>query len=404
LLGGAAAGGGAQNASPDMGNLLQGLLGGAAAQPSPPAEAYLRVIGEPIIRLVSVDLAAQAEITTLGEIFDFAKDNLGLLKAALISSGIVPPGLEGSQQSLRDLLTRLVGPDKGLELVSHVRGIPKGSRLAVSTSLLAAMITTCMRATGQVRALTGGLQEHERRLVAARAILGAWVALSAGDRFLPPTVWINQFSDRAGGWNTFNQYPRMAGDLNSDGRAEIAGCSSSGVYVSRQHTFFDLAYDADGALARSTISDTQGITTTVYVGEHQEWTNGVATNYYHFGGRRVAQRTSAGVSYLHADQLQSTMDITGSDASGPQYYYPYGSLRGGERVETPYQYTGQRWEARLGLYYYNGQVVRSLDAAFCPAGYGLLCRLAAARAAAQRACPVGWLGARRLGGGYRGVV
>ncbi|MBN1873200.1 MAG: UTP--glucose-1-phosphate uridylyltransferase, partial [Anaerolineae bacterium] len=47
-------------------------------------------------------------------------------------------------------------------------------------SLLACLIAVCMRATGQTRALTGMLQEHERRLVAARAILGEWLAGSGG--------------------------------------------------------------------------------------------------------------------------------------------------------------------------------------------------------------------------------
>lgn len=153
---------------------------GRDASPRPPVEAYFRVIDEPLIKLASVDLGATAEITTLAEVFDFARDYLGLLKAALIASGLVPPGVEGTEQSLSDLLTRLVGPGLGIELVSCVNGIPKGSRLAVSTSLLACLIAVCMRATSQARSLTGTLQEHERRLVAARAILGEWLAGSGG--------------------------------------------------------------------------------------------------------------------------------------------------------------------------------------------------------------------------------
>src|SRR5205823_13335527 len=66
------------------------------------------------------------------------------------------------------------------ELVSSVNGIPKGSRLAVSTNLLAALIAACMRATGQAHSLTGPLEESERRLVAARAILGEWIGGSGG--------------------------------------------------------------------------------------------------------------------------------------------------------------------------------------------------------------------------------
>jgi len=148
--------------------------------PQPPVEAYFRVIDQPVLRLTSVDLNTSAEITTLAEVFDFARDYLGLLKAAVIASGIVPPGMEGAEQPLADLLARLVKPGHGLEIVSRVNGIPKGSRLAVSTNLLACLIAVCMRATGQTRQLTGQLAEDERRQVAARAILGEWLAGSGG--------------------------------------------------------------------------------------------------------------------------------------------------------------------------------------------------------------------------------
>ena len=153
---------------------------GRDAAPQPPVSAWLRVIDRPVLRLVSVDLGASAEIASLGEVFDFAKDYLGLLKAAVIASGIVPPGIEGSGQSLADLLAQMLGPGRGLELVSSVNDIPKGSRLAVSTNLLAALIGVLMRATGQAESLTGPLGEAERRLVLARALLGEWLGGSGG--------------------------------------------------------------------------------------------------------------------------------------------------------------------------------------------------------------------------------
>ncbi|HEV2445616.1 MAG TPA: UTP--glucose-1-phosphate uridylyltransferase, partial [Candidatus Sulfopaludibacter sp.] len=152
-----------------------------AGLPKPPVEGYLRVIDQPVLRLASVDLKAAADLHTFADVFDFARDYLGLLKAAVIASGIVPPGMEGAGQPLAELLARLTGkPAHGIELVSKVNDIPKGSRLAVSTSLLACLIALCMRATGQIDALTGGLQEDERRLVAARAILGEWLGGSGG--------------------------------------------------------------------------------------------------------------------------------------------------------------------------------------------------------------------------------
>jgi hypothetical protein len=148
--------------------------------PQPPVEACLRIIDEPILRLTSVDLGASADIRSLAEVFDFARDYLGLLKAAVIAAGIVPPGIEGSGFNLADLLARVVGAGRGLELVSHVNDIPKGSRLAVSTNLLASLISVCMRATGQTKSLTGALEEEERRLVLARALLGEWLGGSGG--------------------------------------------------------------------------------------------------------------------------------------------------------------------------------------------------------------------------------
>jgi len=162
------------NVSVDLG------VRGRDATVRPPIEASLRVIDEPILRLTSVDLGATADIQDLSEVFDFAKDYLGLLKAAVIAAGVVPPGIEGSGESLAELLATMTAPGHGLEITSHVRDIPKGSRLAVSTNLLASLIAVCMRATGQARDLQGPLAERDRRVAAARAILGEWLGGSGG--------------------------------------------------------------------------------------------------------------------------------------------------------------------------------------------------------------------------------
>jgi len=146
----------------------------------PPIEAYIRAIPEPVLRLTSVDLPATKDITDLQDLFNFGNDYLGLLKAGIIASGVVPPAFEGTGQSLPRLLARVVGPGMGLELVTNVNDIPKGSRLAVSTNLLACIVSALMRATGQTAELCGPLLEHERRLVASRAILGEWLGGSGG--------------------------------------------------------------------------------------------------------------------------------------------------------------------------------------------------------------------------------
>ncbi len=146
----------------------------------PPIECYCRCIDEPVIRLVSIDLQCEKDVTSLAELFNFGNDYLGLLKAGVIASGVVPPCYENTDTSLAALLKKLLGKRGGFELAAYVRGIPKGSRLAVSTTLLATIITRLMRFSGQIRRQTGGLSEEDRRIVASRAILGEWLGGSGG--------------------------------------------------------------------------------------------------------------------------------------------------------------------------------------------------------------------------------
>ncbi|RPD45916.1 UTP--glucose-1-phosphate uridylyltransferase [Hymenobacter sediminis] len=146
----------------------------------PPLHAYVRVIPDPVLRLTSIDLNTTKDVHDLADLFNFGNDYLSLVKAGVIASGLIPPSFEGTNQSLPDILARMVAPGMGIELVTKVNDIPKGSRFAVSTNLLGSIISLLMRATGQTRQLTGGLDESERRLVASRAILGEWIGGSGG--------------------------------------------------------------------------------------------------------------------------------------------------------------------------------------------------------------------------------
>lgn len=146
----------------------------------PPIETYVRVISEPVLRITSIDLDSTKNITDLRDLFNFGNDYLSLVKAGVIASGVIPPSFEGTDQTVAQILARVVGPGMGLELVTRVNDIPKGSRLAVSTNLLASIISVLMRATGQTHAIEGTLTEEERRLVASRAILGEWLGGSGG--------------------------------------------------------------------------------------------------------------------------------------------------------------------------------------------------------------------------------
>lgn len=162
------------NASVDL------AVRGRHKAPEPPIDCSLRIIDEPVLRLISIDLDSKADIHDINEVFDFGRDYLGLLKAAVIAAGLIPPGMEGCGGKIADVFTRMIGPGLGLEIASRVNDIPKGSRLAVSTNLLGSLISVCMRATGQVSQLTGALSEGDRRIVAARAILGEWLGGSGG--------------------------------------------------------------------------------------------------------------------------------------------------------------------------------------------------------------------------------
>jgi len=170
-----------------------------AIEPTPPIECKLQLTttNPGTIKLTSTDLKASVTLTHVSQAFNFAADYLGLLKAGLVASGIVPLGLEKRceaegdiplNQLLSGMMPRTADVDEnargecryGLELTTNVKNIPKGSRLAVSTNLLGSIIAIGMRATNQTDSLVGPLLEAERRLVAARAILGEWLGGSGG--------------------------------------------------------------------------------------------------------------------------------------------------------------------------------------------------------------------------------
>jgi hypothetical protein len=148
--------------------------------PRPPIECFSRVIDHPVLRLVSLDLGAVREITSTDELFDFASSPLGLLQAGVVAAGLIPPAFREDDVALLKILSRLLGRGRGIELVTRVRHLPPGSRMAVSTTLLATIITRLMRLTGQIASPEGELTDSERRLVASRALLGEWLGGSGG--------------------------------------------------------------------------------------------------------------------------------------------------------------------------------------------------------------------------------
>jgi RHS repeat-associated protein len=98
---------------------------------------------------------------------------------------------------------------------------------------------------------------------------------------------------------------------------------------------------------------------TVYVGEHYEVQGGTIRKYYYAGTQRVAMRESGTLYWLLTDHLGSTA-ITANGASGAKVaevrYKAWGEDRyTSGTTPTTYRYTGQRWEAGLGLYFYRAR-------------------------------------------------
>ena len=93
----------------------------------PPIETYVRVIPEPVLRLTSVDLKATKDITDLRDLFNFGNDYLGLLKAGVIASGLIPPVVRGHRPALaRHPRRASSGRGMGIELVTQGQRHPQG--------------------------------------------------------------------------------------------------------------------------------------------------------------------------------------------------------------------------------------------------------------------------------------
>ncbi|EDO25527.1 predicted protein, partial [Nematostella vectensis] len=61
---------------------------------------------------------------------------------------------------------------------------------------------------------------------------GVYVAFGTTTGFTTPVKKLSEFGASAGGWSNNSTYPRMVTDINGDGLADIVGFASPGVFVS----------------------------------------------------------------------------------------------------------------------------------------------------------------------------
>jgi len=112
-------------------------------------------------------------------------------------------------------------------------------------------------------------------------------------------------------------------------------------------------YDGEG---NRVVREVGGIRT-VGVDEGYELRNGGVRKVYRLGGERVAVREGSTVYAAVGDHLGSvTVLAQGGSVAGATRYLPYGAIRWESGLwSTDRRFTGQRWEASLGLYDYRAR-------------------------------------------------
>jgi len=114
----------------------------------PPIQACARLIDQPLIRIKSIDLETEIEITKLSELLDYAHAESGfaLTKAALALSGFAPTTADSPRSTtLKQILENFGG---GLELTTSAN-IPKGSGLGTSSIMGAVLLNVIGRTMGR---------------------------------------------------------------------------------------------------------------------------------------------------------------------------------------------------------------------------------------------------------------
>ena len=85
--------------------------------------------------------------------------------------------------------------------------------------------------TGETPRALGDVNGDGKADIVGFATDGVYVALSNGNGFAEPLVTVRSYGFDAGGW-TAAKNPRLLGDVNGDGKADIVGFGDNGAYLS----------------------------------------------------------------------------------------------------------------------------------------------------------------------------
>ncbi len=114
-------------------------------------------------------------------------------------------------------------------------------------------------------------------------------------------------------------------------------------------------YDGDGGR----VKEVSPSGTTTFLGDLEEISPAsVVTKYLFAGSQRIAAKAGTSLRFYHSDHLGSTNLVTDINGNVAEYedYTPYGSLRTHEgSLDSPHKFTGQRFDASTGLYYYHAR-------------------------------------------------
>ncbi len=128
-------------------------------------------------------------------------------------------------------------------------------------------------------------------------------------------------------------------------------------------TIEEYEYDGDGGRTKKITYDTQNPTvTTKFVGSLYEEANNRYTDHIFLGDKRIATINNGAVVFIHENHLGSANIITDSTGLIKELieYKPYGEFARHEKYGSGedvawFYFTGQRFDDKTGLYYYNAR-------------------------------------------------